>query len=352
MTSKERILRTCRREPIDRIPFIDAPWAGTLARWHREGLPAGIDWRDYFGVDKCEGMGFDVSPRFERKILEETDQYIISTSAWGATLKELKDADATPEFLDFKVTDPEKWLLAKVRMDTVRDRVDWDRLKKEYPRWVAEGCYLEGRPWFGFDVTHSWFVGTETLLVAMLEEPEWVMDMFDVFLTNSLRLLDMMWDEGYRFDGICWPDDMGYKGTPFFSKEMYRSLVQPFHKRAVDWAHNHGILAQMHSCGDIRPLLPDLIATGLDILNPLEVKAGMDAIAIKKTYGDKLALRGGINAAIWHDLDAVTAEIRRLVPALKEGGGYIFASDHSIPNDVSFETFSEIVRLVKEVGSY
>ena len=313
MTSKERVLRTCRREAVDRIPFIDTPWAGTLARWHREGLPAGVDWRDYFEVDKCEGVELDNSPRFTQRVIEETDRYIISVSSWGATMKQLKEEDASPEFLDFKVTNPEQWLLAKDRMDSTRDRINWAYLEKEYPLWAAEGRYIEGRPWFGFDVTHSWFVGTQTLLMAMIEEPEWVTDMFDVFLTNSLTLLDMAWDAGYRFDGIGWPDDMGYKGTPFFSAETYRTLLQPFHKRAVEWAHNKGILAQMHSCGDIQPLLPDLTATGLDILNPLEVKAGMDALAIKQTYGNTLTLRGGINAAIWHDREAVTAEIRRLV---------------------------------------
>ena len=145
---------------------------------------------------------------------------------------------------------------------------------------------------------------------------------------------------------------MGYKGTSFFSPDMYRSILQPYHKRAVQWAHDRGICAQLHSCGNIMSLLPDVVATGVDALNPLEVKAGMDTLKIKREYGDKLVLHGGINAAQWKNTEAVIAEIDEKVPRLKENGGYIFASDHSIPNDVSLENMKRIVAEVKRVGSY
>ena len=69
---------------------------------------------------------------------------------------------------------------------------------------------------------------------------------------------------------------MGYKGAPFFSTEMYRELLKPFHKKAVDWAHERGMVTELHSCGFIEPLLDDVVDTGVEMLNPLEVKAGMD----------------------------------------------------------------------------
>jgi len=94
------------------------------------------------------------------------------------------------------------------------------------------------------------------------------------------------------------------------------------------------------------------VEIGLDALNPLEVKAGMDPLLLKERYGDVLTLHGGINAVLWDDADAIVAEIDRLVPKLKEGGGYIFSSDHSIPNSVSLETMKGIVARVKEMGSY
>lgn len=285
-------------------------------------------------------------------MLEETDDYRIVTSEWGVTMKQFKEQDSTPEFLDFTVTTPEAWEKAKARMTVSKDRVDWKRLEQDYAKWQQEGHWIEGMFWFGFDVTHSWTVGTETMLIAMIEEPEWVEDMFDTYLDRSIQHFNMIWDAGYRFDSIFWYDDMGYKNTPFFSNEMYRSLLQKYHKKAVAWAHDHGIYARLHSCGDIMPLLPDIMDTGIDALNPIEIKAGMDVFKIKQDYGDRLVLHGGINAVLWDDKEAIVEAIRQAVPVLKENGGYIFASDHSIPNSVSLENMRSIINTVKEAGKY
>ena len=352
MTTHERILRMYEHREADRVPIVDSPWRGTIARWEREGMPKGMDWADYFGADKLGGIGADISPRYERKILEENDRWRIETTSYGVTLRQFKELDATPEFLDFKVNSPEVWQDTKRRMRDLSGRIDWKRLERDYPQWKAEGRWRSAGFWFGFDVTHSGLVGTETLLIAMLEEPEWVMDIFDTYLSGCEALFDQIWDAGYVFDEMMWYDDMGYKGTTFFSPELYRALVQPFHRRAVEWAHRKGIYARLHSCGDVRTLLPDIVATGVDALNPLEVKAGMDALEIKREYGDRLVLHGGVNAVLWSDKERIIAEIERLVPKLKENGGYIFASDHSIPNSVSLENFKAIIETVKRCGGF
>ena len=352
MTSHERFQRMFEHREADRVPICDIPWAGTLSRWRREGMPAGADWRDYFDVDKAEDISVDISPRLPVKVIEETDRYIIRTSSWGVTTRQFKEEDSTPEFLDYQIHTPETWTEAKKRMAFSPDRIPWDRLKKNFGRWQAEGRWTRANFWFGFDVTHSWMAGTETVLVAMLEEPEWVQDMFETYLNASIACFDAIWDAGYRFDEVFWYDDMGYKGTTFFSPALYRALLQPFHRRAVEWAHDHGIYAHLHSCGDIMPLIPDVLDTGVDCLNPLEVKAGMDSLALKRDYGDRLVLHGGINAVLWDDKEAIVAEIERLVPVLKENGGFIFSSDHSIPNSVSAENFREIIAAAKRFGAY
>lgn len=78
----------------------------------------------------------------------------------------------------------------------------------------------------------------------------------------------------------------------------------------------------------------------------------MDALQIKRDWGDKLVLRGGINAVKWNNVDEIIAEINEKVPILKPNGGFIFSSDHSIPNSVSLENMKRIVAEVKRVGSY
>jgi len=78
----------------------------------------------------------------------------------------------------------------------------------------------------------------------------------------------------------------------------------------------------------------------------------MDPIALKKKFGDKLLLHGGINAVLWDKPDQIEAEMRRTVPVLKRNGGYIFSSDHSVPSSVSLEDFRRITDLAKRLGAY
>ena len=352
MNSWERIKRMYEHREADRVPILDDPWAGTIRRWVREGMPAGMDWEDYFGADKIGVINVDISPRFEEKILEENDRWYIATSQWGVTMKHFKEEDSTPEFLDYRVVDADSWAESKARMTLDDDRIPWKMLKENFPKWRAEGRWIRAVFWFGFDVTHSWMMGTENLLIAMMEEPELAEDMFDTYLSRTTALYDRLWDAGYHFDEMFWYDDMGYKGTTFFSPAMYRNLLQPYHKRAVKWAHDHGIVAQLHSCGDIMAIVPDVVATGVDALNPLEVKAGMDVLKLKKEYGDRLVFRGGINAVNWNNTEAILEEINEKVPILKENGGFIFSSDHSIPNSVSLENMRFIMEEIKRVGKY
>ncbi len=352
LTSRERFQRMFEHRDADRIPIIDDPWGATLERWRREGMPDGVDFRDYFDLDKVAHLGVDISPRYPVETLEQTDEYRVHTTAYGATLKDWKHTGGVPEFLDFKIHDRDTWAEAKARMTPSDDRIPWDHLKANYAKWRDDGCWLQAGLWFGFDITHSWTVGTTTVLIALVEDPDWLSDIFNHFLDVNLALLDRVWDAGYSFDSVFWPDDMGYKHSQFFSLRTYRRVLKPVHQRAIEWAHAKGVKAHLHSCGDVNPFVPELVEIGLDALNPLEVKAGMDPIALKQTYGDRLVLHGGINAVLWDDLDAIEAEMRKVLPVVKESGGYIFSSDHSVPESVSLEGFRHIVGLAKRLGSY
>lgn len=100
-------------------------------------------------------------------------------------------------------------------------------------------------------------------------------------LDVSLALQERVWDAGYEFDSITWTDDLAYKNGLFFSLDMCRALLKPVQKRAVEWAHRKGVKVRCHSDGNISAVLPDLIDVGIDMLHPLEVKVGMDALEVK-----------------------------------------------------------------------
>ncbi|OGS34611.1 MAG: hypothetical protein A2293_03140 [Elusimicrobia bacterium RIFOXYB2_FULL_49_7] len=277
MTARERILRMYHHQDADRIAIFDTPWQSTLRRWEKEGMPLDTDYTTYLGLDAIRTFRLDNSPQYEQKVLEETADYLIVTSTWGVTTKNWKHAESTPEFIDFTIKDPESWFTAKARITANSERINWKNIESDFSRWEKEGAWIQALLWFGFDITHSWIVGTERVLMALVENPEWLQDMFDTQLTVQLKLLDQLWDKSYRFQGVKWFDDMGYKKNQFFSLSMYREIIKPFHQRAIDWAHNKGIKTYLHSCGDINPFVPELVSMGLDMLNPLEVKAGSGA---------------------------------------------------------------------------
>ncbi len=352
LTTYERMKRMYEHRDADRVPIFDSPWNATIARWHKEGMPEGMDYRDFFDLDHISTIAVDNSFQYPYKVIEETEDYIIYTSQWGVTQKQWKNSDSTPEFLDFTVVDEDSWLKVKDKMTPDDSRINWKYLEANYKKWREQGHWIEGLLWFGFDVTHSWMLGTERMLFALLENPEWCMDMFNHFLDVNIQLLEKVWDAGYKFDSVMWYDDMGYKHNQFFSLKTYREVLKPAHKKAVDWAHSKGIKIRLHSCGDINPFVPDLLEIGIDALNPIEVKAGMDPVELKQKYGDKLVLHGGIDALLWEDIDKMEAEIRRILPTLKENGGYIFSTDHSVPSSVSLESFRYITDLIKDIGRY
>jgi uroporphyrinogen decarboxylase len=352
MTSRERFERMYRHTEADRVPMLGSPWGTTLERWRSEGLPAHVDFAEYFGLDRIAGVHGDISPRYEPRVVEETEDYIVRFDSWGTTSKNWKHASSTPEWMSRTIVDRASWEQAKARMTMTRDRLDWGHLRENYRTWREKGWWIEGGLWFGFDVTHARIVGTEQLLIWMADDPELVIDIFNTELDCCLQLLDMAWGEGYTFDGVRWCDDMGYRNGPFFSVPMYREILKPVQKRAIEWAHAKGIVAELHSCGNINLLVPELVDIGLDALNPLEVKAGMDPVHLKTAYGDRLVFHGGINAMLWDDIDRIEAEIRRLLPVLKRNGGYIFQEDHSIPDNVSLANYRRIVELARELGGY
>jgi uroporphyrinogen decarboxylase len=350
MTSKERFQAVFAHRNPDRVPMLEGPWSSTLERWRAEGMTA--SYVDHFGLDLTASFGADNSPRYEEKVLEETDEYVIRTTKWGVTLKNWAHAGGVPEFMDFTVIDRDTWAEAKERIQPTEDRIDWGRLEQNYSRWVESGAWITAGGWFGYDVTSSWFVGTERLLMALVTDPDWCADIFRHTCEVQLALFDMAWERGYRFDCLSWPDDLGYRNGLLFSPKIYRDIVKPVHRRACEWAHAKGAVVMMHSCGNVTELIPDFIEAGIDGLNPIEVKAGMDPIEIKKRYGDAFVIQGGIDARLMSDPVAIEDEIRTKVTFCKQNGGYIFHSDHSVPETVSLKDYERVAALARKYGSY
>jgi uroporphyrinogen decarboxylase len=355
LTTYERMSLIYAHQQPDQVPITDWFWESTTQRWQNEGMPADTELERFLGLDHFVQLNMEVidaSPRFTEYVIEETDHYRIDHDRFGITKKNFKPVSATFQHLDHEIKDKASWLEAKQRMQPSRDRIDWKYLEQNYSRWRKEGSWIVVAPWFGYDVVNTRMCDTQTILFAMMDDPDWVADMCNTGCDLAIELLQMILDEGYDFDEWMWFDDMAYRSGLIFSKKKWRELLMPYQKKVIDWTHAHGKKAHLHCCGNLVSIIPELLELGIDMLNPLEVKAGVDPIAFKKQYGDHLVLRGGFDIQKWNNLDEVKEDIRVKLPILMQSGGYVFASDHSVSDQVSLQNYQHIIQMVKEIGRY
>jgi uroporphyrinogen decarboxylase len=352
MTGKERIDCALAHREGDRVPIDDSPWATTIARWRREGLPANVAPREYFGYE-MSGVGADLTLGLEPEVVEETDEYRIAWDANGALRKNFRHSTSTPECIDFKITTPEAWYAWKETMTVGRDRINWEGSLLAMRHARENGLWFPYRAATGYDKTQA-VVGSERLLMAMATDPEWCADIFMTWSEMIIRSAELMIEGGFVFDGAFLYDDMGYRNGPLFSPKMYRELCKPAHANVCDFFHRYGLKVILHSCGNVTALVPDLIEAGFDCLQPLEVKAGMDLVGLKEKYGDRLAFMGGIDVRKMASGDPrlIEEEIATKIGLAKRGGGYIYHSDHSVPDNVSFDSYKYVMELVRKHGQY
>ena len=352
MTSRERVLMVLDHQEPDRVPITDSPWGHTIERWHKEGLPEDQSPAAYFGFEFA-GQGADCGLQLPSETLEETDTYRIYKDANGATRRSFKDHESTPELLDFTIISPEIWEEYKPRMAWNETRVDWDNALEANRAVREQGHFVTYNAAFGYDKMQG-VVGSERLLIAMAEDPDWVKDLMDTAVDLIIRAGEEMMARGFKFDGAFVYDDMGYRNGTLFSPATYRHCEFPSQKRMCDFFKGAGLPIILHSCGNVTEFVPMLIEAGFTCLEPLEVKAGMDLVGLKREFGDELAFMGGIDVRAMANPDpaVIEEEIRSKIPIAKQSGGYIYHSDHSVPSNVSFEQYKRVMELVAECGKY
>ena len=207
--------------------------------------------------------------------------------------------------------------------------------------------------WFGFDVTHSWMVGTERVLVALAEDPEWIVDMWRTELDTELALLDMVWDAGYTFDSIMWYDDMGYKQNQFFSLQACTATCSsPSTRRPSTGRTPKASRPTCIRAATCVPSCPSWWRWAWTRSTRWRSRRAWTRARSSASTATGWSSTAGINAVLWDQPEAIQAEMERVVPVMKENGGYIFSSDHSVPSSVSLEDFRRIVALAKKLGSY
>ena len=154
-------------------------------------------------------------------------------------------------------------------------------------------------------------------------------------------------------DGMVVWGDVAYKNGMLFSPDFWRRHFKPGVKALVDECHKHGLPVIYHGCGDASRIFKDFIEIGVDSYNPLEAKAGLDVVDLRRQFGHGMGFCGNMDVVLWANgtRDEIKASVLTKLNAAK-GGGFIFQSDHSVPDTISGANYDYVVRLVREYGKY
>ncbi len=356
MTGKERIGNILKHKPVDRIGLFEHFWDDTRKEYVEKGwVKEGESMEDHFGLDaqECWPFNITIDMDFMPEVVAEDEDTITVKDGNGAILRRQKYQDCTPEHVGFTITCREEWEAVKEKLTVDESRINFEAYRKGKAEADKEGRFFM---WSGvnvFECMHP-VVGHENLLVGMALDPEWILDMADTYARLTMDMQEILFGREGRPDGIWYYEDMGYKDHPFMSPAMYEELIQPSHKKTIDFAHSMNLPVIMHSCGFVEPLLPGMIEAGIDCYQAIEIKAGMDILKLHRDFGEKIALMGGMDARviISNDKDKINTLLEETIPTLKKGFGYCLHSDHSIPKNVTEDTLKFFQERGLELGKY
>ncbi|MCB0206706.1 MAG: hypothetical protein KDH89_17955 [Anaerolineae bacterium] len=201
-------------------------------------------------------------------------------------------------------------------------------------------------------------VGMENLLVMMALQPDVAGVLFDKLLELKLAYWQTALTElGDLVDVVTYADDYGSQVSQIISPGMFRRQIKPRVKQIFDLQASLAPHAArfFHSDGNVRPLIPDFIEIGVQILNPIHIRAtGMEPAALKRDFGRDLVFWGGgvdtQGVLPTGTPQEVRDDVRRNVEALAAGGGYVFNTIHNIQADVPPENILAMVEALREVS--
>ncbi len=215
---------------------------------------------------------------------------------------------------------------------------------------------------YGFSIYH---VGLEAFgyhkyFTMMAAEPDMVHTFMNAIIEqNEAFFADYLKAVGPYIVAVIMGDDYGTQRAPMISVKMFRELFKPYLTRICKFIHDTApnVKVLLHSCGAVKPLIPEFIEAGVDCLNPVQTTAeGMDPATLKREFGNDIVFWGGgvrcQTTLASGTVEDVRGEVKDLVETWKPGGGYIFCPDHDIQENVPPERILATYQAAQEYGRY
>lgn len=330
MTSRERVLRALRHEPPDRVPrdfWAEPPtWNRLLAH---AGFTRKRELLDCLGVDVRHLEAPTVAEReISGGVFQNFwgERFVQQSTPWGPMRQDLKGA------------------LAEARSFSELEGFDWPTPDCIDRSSLAQQCQELEQHALVYGFADVWqrpalVRGWEEFFVDLIERPAWAhylcRKFTDFYLEDYTRAAEIT--RG-RIDLYLLISDLGGQGGPLISKSMFHEFVAPYLKEMIDRIHRLEGKVLFHSCGSIASLIPELIALGIDALDPIQPSGpAMQPEALKQAFGEQLCFHGGIdmqNLLPHGTTSQVKTQVRRYCEVLGAGGGYILGPAHLFQPDV------------------
>jgi uroporphyrinogen decarboxylase len=376
-TSRERVIATLEHREPDRVPIDINPvldfylnLKGYLGLEIEEEIKASSMLEVVPHPKVLSTVGIDLiavklgAPKGRRPSRSTGD---LAVNEWGVGLKRLRQPGGG------SYMEPVHHPLADATIDDL-EKYPWPDPdapgRGEGAEAVAKRLYedtdlaLMGR--FGGPIVETalYMMGFERWLVCAAGEPEFAGVLLDKITDISIALDRIGLEATAKYLQIfkISGDDFGMQTGPLYSPKMFRELFLPRLRRRWQAAReyldtvNSSVKLMFHSCGGIRPFIPDLIEIGLQVLDPVQPRAaGMDSAELKREFGDRLTFHGGVDeqkVLPFGSEEDVEAEVRLRIRAFAPGGGYILAPSHYVQADTPPANIVAMCRAAQQYGQY
>jgi uroporphyrinogen decarboxylase len=386
MNSRERVLTTLNHKEPDRVPF---DMGGTVVTGIQAKAYGRL--RQHLGLPDQEIKIIDVLQQLAQVDDDVMDQLGVdvrnvsprSTASFQIDIKETEDGQYTYFYDEYQIgwrmpknggmyydmfAHPLSGDISEKDIDGYQlpDPLDPSRFAGLRPAALKvlneeQRALIVGNISAGIFELYMWTRGFADGYADWAGNPPLAKKMLYKYMDLQLSYWEKMFEvlEGIPIDVVQMADDIAGQRGMLISPDSYRKGLKPFHKEMFDYIHSKSeAKIFLHSCGSIRPVIPDLIEIGVDIINPVQVSAkAMDSAELKREYGRDLSFwGGGVDTQNAFDerytAAQVREDVRRRLEDFMPGGGFVFNTVHNIQGNVPPENIMAMWETLQEYGKY